>query len=310
MPSADGLPTIEELRTLLALADAEEQGAVAKSLGVDKSVVSRRLAVFREAADLLEPHGPRFTDRGREALPVVREIVRLYDEFGRWFHKRSEATRVLVVATGSFGAIRYLPRAVARFTERHPDWRVRVHVCRGRDRVRGVADRLYDLAVLTHTEDQIRFALPEGQRAGIRVEELASEELVAVAAAGSEFGTFLGKQPDPVALAALAGTELVGLDDQSGVRRAVEAAARQDGARLTFGPPAAGWLAAKEYARAGLGVALLPRGAARPEDTAGLVVRRVGGSVRVTDRVVYRAGDEPGPVDALRESLVEIARAG
>jgi DNA-binding transcriptional LysR family regulator len=93
------------------------------------------------------------------------------------------------------------------------------------------------------------------------------------------------------------------------VRRAVEAAARHEGARLTFGPPAAGWLAAKEYARAGLGVALLPRGAARPDD-AGLVVRRVGGPVRVTDRVVYRAGDGPVPVDALREALLEVARAG
>jgi DNA-binding transcriptional LysR family regulator len=308
MPSADGLPTIEELRTFLALAETEEQGAVAKTLGIDKSVVSRRLAVFREAADLLEPHGPRFTPRGRDAIPVVRELVRLYDEFGRWFRRRSDATRVLVVATGSFGAIRYLPRAVATFAQRHPDWRVRVHVCRGRDRVRGVVERLYDLAVLTHTEDQIRFALPEGQRDGVRIQEMASEELVAVAAVGSEFGTFLAKQPDPVALTTLASTELVGMDDQSGVRRAVEAAARQEGAKLTFGPPAAGWLAAKEYARAGLGVALLPRGAARPDDSAGLVVRRVGGSVRVTDRVVYRTGDEPGPIDALREALLEVAR--
>jgi DNA-binding transcriptional LysR family regulator len=59
------------------------------------------------------------TDKGRAALPAIRVLLRQHDQLAGWLNGRREHHQVLAIATGSFGARFYLPRALALFAEQH-----------------------------------------------------------------------------------------------------------------------------------------------------------------------------------------------
>jgi DNA-binding transcriptional LysR family regulator len=305
-------PAVEALRVLLAFSEQGEGKAVARSLGIDASGVSRRLRQFQKSG-LLAKAGPglTLTERGRQALPAVRELLRQYDQLARWLVERESAPRELSIATGSSGAAYYLPPVLALLKKRRPDWSVRGHVCRGRDRIRGVADGSFDLAVVSHDTDQVQAAAgATGGEGVVEVEHLVDHRLCLLAGrntpAGVTLGRFLESQAAP--LSCLAEFELVGLDARSGLRRQIEQRLRADGRALRFGPDAGGWQAAREYARHGLGVALIPLSMLEPTDRDNCVLRLLPDDCCVRDLLLRRQGEPGEGQAALRQALLEAAQ--
>ena len=196
-----------------------------------------------------------------------------------------------MVRVGVGGGLAATPfaRALAAFRIARPGVAVQVQVCRGRDRVRGVARGEFDLALVSHDEAQVRAA--GAGAAELRVETLREQSLVVAAAAGSDDGKKLAAWPAarPVSPALLAGRTLLGLDGQSGVRRQVDrsrTASGMPGRRATVFP--GGWAMALACARLGIGAAVLPADMVPPADAA-LVARPFLPDVRIADRVVWAA---------------------
>jgi DNA-binding transcriptional LysR family regulator len=300
-------PSMEDLRTFLLLVELGSVGAVSRRLGIDSSVVSRRLRNLRDRYALLQKHGGSLvlTDRGRELLPTVTALLLEYERLNSTLNRKASARRTLTVAIGVFGAVHLIPETVAFFLRQHTDWEVNVRVCRGRERIMGVADGRFDLAVLSHSIEQIRSLVSGSQ---IVVEPLQVKPFVIIARPESSAGIILGTLPANAAVTIrdLSGVLLVGLDDAAGARTQLERQALGAGIKLQFGLAAGGWLAAREYARHGLGAALIPAEALRDIDCDELVVRIVCHSLCLGDIILHRPVDLRG-IGLFRQVLAEKA---
>jgi DNA-binding transcriptional LysR family regulator len=306
-------PTIEALRALFLFAEEGESKTVGNLLGVHASGISRRLRPFRKAGLLKKMgSGLALTERGRQTLPALRCLLRQYDQLARWLKEQArEPPQALVVATGAPGAAYYLPPALALLRNRLPSCAVRVHVCRGRERIRGVADGSFDLAIVSHDADQVRMTAGTTEaEAGLQLEALADHSLCLLARQQTDEAQTLEQLPEEqtVLLTWLARFELVGLDPRSGLRRQLEQRLRAAGLQLRFGPDAGGWQAAREYARCGLGVALMPLSLLEPADRNTCVLRRLPSDVHVRDHLIRRHGDLNEGQEVLCQSLREAAR--
>lgn len=305
-------PTIEALRALLLFAEKGESKTVGSLLGVHASGISRRLRLFQEAG-LLKKIGPglALTVRGRQALPALRGLLRQYDQLSRWLKEPArEQPQALVVATGAAGAAYYLPPALALLRKRLPSCAVRVQVCRGRERIRGVADGSFDLAIVSHDADQVwTTAGTTEEQAGLEIETLADHSLCLLALQHTDAAETLGQLPEEqtVPLAWLARFELVGLDPHSGLRRQLEQRLRAEGLQLRFGPDAGGWQAARAYARHGLGVALMPLSLLEPADRNTCVLRLLPADLQVRDQLIRRRGELNEGQEILCQALREAA---
>lgn len=298
-------PTVEGLRTFALLADLLGEAEVARRLGVETSSVSRRLRPFRERYRLLEKRGGSLvlTDRGRALLPAVQALLQEYDNVAGLLRGRPSPGQRLTLAVGSFGAVWVAPEVVARFLREHPGTEVEARTCRGRERIQGVADGRYDLAIVSHSLVQIRAQL--GDRP-VSAQALAAAPFAVAARRGSPAGDALATVPDSdeVTVRELAPLPLVGLDEASGVRAELERQADAAGVRLRFGTGAGGWLAAREYARHGLGVGIVPVALIGRNDREDLVLRLLARALWPTDHLLYRPAEEDR-VGALRRVVVD-----
>jgi DNA-binding transcriptional LysR family regulator len=307
-------PSLELLQTLLLFVERGSVAAVSRTVRLDEAVISRRLGHLRDRYGLLSGRGRALalTEKGRDAVPLIRALLQQQDRLADWLKDRQPGPLVLTVATGHFAARFYLPGALARFAAEHPDWLVRVQVRRGRERVLGVADGTYDLAIVSHDATQIRLLAGSvlGTSACLSIEDLAEHALVLVARQGTRAGDALAQvsEGQTVPLARLVDLPLVGLDAQSGLRRQVEAHFRGRSPGLCFRFEAGGWEAVREYARHGLGAALLPVALLQPDDTNTLIVRPLEPVLRVRDAILLRDAPTTPHVGALREALFQAAR--
>jgi DNA-binding transcriptional LysR family regulator len=306
-------PSLELLNTLLAFAERGEVAAVAALIGLDPAVISRRLRELRLEYGLIVKQGRELvlTDKGRAALPAVRSMLRQHKQLTEWLKDRQAKPQALSIATGSFGARFYLPRALAQFQEQHPDWQVRVQIRRGRDRILGVADGTFDLAIVSHDATQIRAILGAARVApgALRSEPLAEHLLYLVAGKDTSFGAELARSLDGqmVPLSWLSAFPLVGLDPQSGIRRQLEAQVRGKSRELCFRFEAGGWEAAKEYARHGLGVAVLPFPLIGRDDRKDFIIRRLPLGIHIQDLLIER-DEKVGPAhEAMMLALTKAA---
>jgi DNA-binding transcriptional LysR family regulator len=302
-------PTLECLQTLLLFAEKKEAAAVAAELHVDPAVVCRRLKELRTRYGLLEKRGPgqALTRRGEEAVPAVRALLRQHEHLAEWLAGRQPRPQVLVVATGSLTSQLYLPRALALFAEQQPGWQVQVQVRRGRERILGTADGTFDLAVVSHDPGQVAAVLVAtfGEDARLEVEELGRECLCLIARKGTAAGERLARvlESQAVPPGRLADFDLIGLDAQSGIRRQLERGAVGAGRPLRFCQEAGGWAAARECAREGLGVAVVPLALLTRDDRKDLVIRLLPDDVGVRDFLICRPGAACPGHAALRQAL-------
>jgi DNA-binding transcriptional LysR family regulator len=194
---------------------------------------------------------------------------------------------VRVAVGGSFAGA--FPVALAAFREQYRTVAVRVQVCRGQERILGVARGEFDLALVTHTPEQVEFACSAPR---LRVETLREQPLVVAALATSEDGQRLRSCPEkqPIPPAELLQLSLLGLDGQSGVRRQLDRALRgaNVSGSLKFNLYPGGWATMLACARQGLGTAILPADRLAGSGAA-FVVRQLPPEFQVADRVVWLA---------------------
>jgi DNA-binding transcriptional LysR family regulator len=307
-------PSIEQLRAILMVDETGSLTAAAKELGVDQSVVSNRLRVFRGRQPLVRTRRNRveFTDKGRCALPAIRDLIRRYDRLKQFLADTHASPLVLRVASGTLASQCFLPRAIARFRRELPDWDVQTRVLRGAKRIAGVVDGSCDLAIVTHNRDQVGLAVRScrGSPAAIETSSLARQHFCVIARKKSpeaeQLRSVLAGQEIPLRM--LLRWTLVGLDTNSGVRRQLEQKFATEKSGLRFFGEAGGWLAVKEYARQGLGVGLVPLATLSREDPSDLVVRRLSGEVFIEYLLIHRKAADDTGVEKMKSALRDAAR--
>lgn len=306
-------PSIEALRALVLLADTGSVSEAAERLGVKQPVVSNRLKFFRSGEPLLRTRGNQveFTEKGQAALPAIRELVRRYDHLKQYLAGKREAPNLLRIATGSSASQFYLARAIALLRERLPDWKIETQVARGENRILGVADGTYDLAVVSHDRLQIETLLhaAHGTEHTVAIGELGRQPLCVIARTSTEEAESLrpvlaGHQ---VPLEMLCRWRIVGLDRQSGVRRQIEQRFATSDDRPQFGSEAGGWLAVKEYVRQGLGVGLVPLALLSREDSERFVIRRLASDIFIGYRLIHRQGSDNLGLTEMKNTLHQAA---
>ncbi len=309
-------PTIDAIRALVAFADAGNSvSEAARRLKSSQPVVSVKLRVFqagdRPRAVLLERDADgrslRLTEAGQHALPVMREMVRQYDQLFLHLKGEAESPRQVRVAVGAFGAEFLLPPVIAKIMassgkDSSATFTVRTSVMRGRDRIIGVAEGKYDVAIVSHTPEQVRETLRDARIREQSVECQPLLRLPMIVAAGRDTAAGIeldrAKKSKPLPLEMLTQWPLVGPDQNSGIRRRLEAAL-PDPQLLSFATEGGGWTAAREFARYGIGVAIIPEKVIGAHDRDAFVSRRLDERFELEEFIVLRAGKTTDAINQL-----------
>ncbi len=311
----DDAPSVDALQALLAFVETGGVAASAEALDLPQPTMSRRLQVFQrrdaagEAILVRRGRNLKLTDKGHAALPAIRELVRQYDQLQRFLRGAPAAVQVLRVGLGSFGAQHYLARALAHLRSRQVACEIQPEVLRGQDRILGMVEGRFDMALVTHDPRQIQtiVAASSNRKAALAAEPLATHAFCVLAKLGtplaSELRAAAANRPAPLGL--LARSVFVGLDPQSGIRLQLEAEFHKLGQPLKFAgdTTAGGWGAAKEYTRHGLGPAIIPLSALAAGDEQSFAVRRLPDRFSVTDYVIRRGGPADGVEGELLRAL-------
>jgi DNA-binding transcriptional LysR family regulator len=310
------LPSIEQLRTFLFVADTGIQTEAGKLLGVKQPDVSRRLKQLnklcqQDPVTYSDGNRVRLTTRGREILPAIRSFVLRYDDLKSSLLGKRPATQILRVASGSSASQFYLARAIALFRQQTPDWTVETRATRGESRVTSVVDGSMDLAIVSHDRLQVEMAVRAAgfAESAVCIEEFARQGLCVIAAKESseaaELKRFLKGQQVPVRM--LCRWSLIGLDQRSGVRRQIEQMFATSRERPRFTSEAGGWLAVKQYVTEGLGVGLLPLALLTPDDLGDLIVSGLSSDITIRYSLVYRQDADPAGLQPLKMCLKKAA---
>jgi DNA-binding transcriptional LysR family regulator len=219
--------SIAALRTVREVARLGSLSAAAERLGYTQSAISRQVALAEQAAGraLFErhPRGVRLTEAGaivvRRGEVVLSELERVHQEL-----EELEVRPIQRLRIGAFSTAlaELVPRALAVYSERHPEARVALREGTSPRLIRSLSQGRIDLAVLTAPlepvagielttliEDQLFVAVSRGSplatRATVRGEELARQRWIS---ADTEPGSTLlgawvtpGVEPDVAYLA-------------------------------------------------------------------------------------------------------------
>lgn len=305
-------PTIESLRALAMFVETGGVRAAARRLGTSQPVVTRKLNAFKKGGNcgaiLLAERGQslELTDAGHGAMPLIRELLRQYDQLLDYTRGESSSIHRVVFATGHFGAEYYLPRVLDPQLSR--EIRMEIRVVRGRERILGVADGRFDLGLVSHAaSDVIQILRDERTSAeAIEIEPLHAQLMVIIASPETMAGKELQAMPieRSVPISRLRSWELLGLDQDSGVRRQLETHFSH-GERICFLTEGGGWSAARELSRRKLGVGVVPLATLSLADQKEFVVRRLSGRFAIEKSVIYRTQElSPGSQRVLKQLKV------
>ena len=264
---------LQQLRTLIAIADEGGLSAAARALRISQPAVTKQLQRLEQelGTTLLLRSSQRqanFTPSGERVLAFARDTVdsvaRLHEQLALL---REVTPGSLTLAASTIPGEHLLPGLLAAFHARHPDVQLRSTV----------ADTDQVARQLLAAEADIGFvgALPKGA-GDLRLERLVSDEIVLVLPPGHP----LTHRPSLVP-ADLAGWPLILREEGSGTRRSVERALaaaglslRREDVILVLGSTQAVLQAVAQ----GLGVGFASTLAAAPAQAAGhLACVRVAG---------------------------------
>ncbi len=195
--------------------------------------------------------------------------------------------------------------------ESNPELEIEVQATRGAERIAGVLDGRFDVAILSHDRLQIEMAqlADSTNSASLVIEELAEHPFCVIAAnqtsEAKQLSEILSSHEVPVEM--LSRFRLIGLDRSSGQRRQLERAFANRPERLHFGVNAAGWSAVKEYAKHGLGVGIVPLAVLSPEDRETLLIRKLQSDVSAKYRMIHREGTNSRHIMPMQSALVTSA---
>lgn len=263
-PPPAALPDLSTvwLRTFLDVARHGSFTVAARELGWTQSAVSRQVSALEAAlggAPLFDrlPRGVRPTAEGRALLPYAEEVLaRLHRAAGELAALRDGTggpLRIGAFATADAGLV---PRALARFRDRHPG----VTLTHEEGRTPALLSRLteggLDLAVVSTTGG----ALPDGAH---DLHHLLDETLYVALPAGHP----LAAEPE-LRLPRLAAEDWI--SGSPHIEGSLLRLALRHGFRPRVAHVVAEWTAKQGYVAAGLGIALIPQLAAesaRPDIT-------------------------------------------
>lgn len=305
----DQSPKIEDFRVLLALAEHHTEKAAAAALGITQPDVNRGLKKFREGTVFVETEKNRvhLTQAGRDAIPAVRNLLRIYDHLEQFRHGQVERPCKLTIGVGATASQFFLARALVMMHEKLPGYEIATRVARGKDRIAGVMTGVFDLAIVTHSQLQIRNLTQSLGQENLKICELSPLNLCVVTGknttAAQQLQGLRGTRRVPLSM--LGQWRIAGLDSDSGIRQQLEERLADGASRGRFGPQAGGWLGVKEFVKQGKFVGLVPLGLLNREDEQTLVIRRLDDSA-IAHRVIHRAG----PVDhGIEEAKAVLRRA-
>jgi DNA-binding transcriptional LysR family regulator len=276
------------LRTFLAVVEAGNYSLAAATLHMTQPAVSQQIHALEEqlgGTKLFRRDGQRMvpTHAGEELLVSARELVQMAEraEQNILSLRGQVAGRVVVGCTASTGE-RLLPRLLAAFHEQYPAVGLEMVVAPAEELLDGLGERRLALALL---EEQQR-------RRGFEAVALGDEQLVLLAPTGHP----LLKQ-DQVPPGVLRELPLALPRPGSPMRRAIEEALRRRGVLVAELQPALesdSVTALLQAARAGLGLALVPRSCA-PTRGEGVGAVDLGGQPILLEWFVVRARERSGP---------------
>jgi DNA-binding transcriptional LysR family regulator len=295
--------------TFVTLIHKEGDAAgAAEELGINQPSMSKRLAFLQHSGRILkrpwlERQGKqwRATSEGRRVLPAVEELLRRYEQLTTFVE--AAAHPGLAVACGQEALTGILLPAVQRFRREHPEIRVRLATPRGEKRIEGVANGLFDLALVADDADRVRVTA----RRPLVVEELLDDPLVLAYPENSPWAEVFEKLPEKnVSGRMLVGLPLVLQEHDAAIREQFETKCREAGVwrQIEVAAEVSGWRAVLACVEAGLGTGLLPRSLAARNTR--LMVRTLQASLTPPNRVRLIARTQPGTEEVdLTESALE-----
>jgi LysR family transcriptional regulator, low CO2-responsive transcriptional regulator len=252
------VPTLNQLRTFLAVADHGSVRAAAEELVVTQAAVSAVLSGLQRSlgCQLVRPDGRgiELTSAGQTYARYVRRAIGLLDEAARAAAAAADPERgELRVAAMTTAAEQIMPALLSRFRQQHPHVGVLLEAG-NRDRISALLDRReVDLAL---------GGRPEPHRE-VRVQAVRPHQLLVVASPERA-----ASAPAANLAAWLADQTWLLREPGSGTRAATEGLlAELDIAPLTL--TVGSNVAIRESARVGLGITLISGEAVEPELAAG-----------------------------------------
>jgi DNA-binding transcriptional LysR family regulator len=237
-------------------------------------------------------------------------VVQDYDQLLACLKGRKSVPQLVRVGLGGFASEYYLPRLLALMREAGANFEVQATVARGEERILRTARGEFQLAVVTHDPPLVDRIVTDacGPRVRLVVEPLAEQPMCVVSKRSTAEAHELDAiSPDqPVPLSKLRDWDLVGLDVRSGIRRQLE---RQfpSSSDLQFVAEGGGWPAARECARLGLGVAIVPTATLSLTDRRDFIIRRAPERFMVADYLIYRDQKLSSAVVTVKELLQQAA---
>lgn len=200
--------------------------------------------------------GRRFvlTDEGRRMLPLAEEQAQRWSEFIE--SAATDRAAGVTVACGNEAAGGVVLAAATQFRRQHPNAGLRVAVVRGKQRIEGVVNKRYDLALVTDNPVGVR----ETARRPVIVESLAEDELVLACAVRSPWANTFTASERAVAVDEVTAWPLVLPESDSAIRKCWDELLRRrsPSALPTVAIEVGGWRVLLGYVLAGFGVGLLP----------------------------------------------------
>lgn len=238
---------LTHLRSFVAIAETGGFGRAATALHVSQSTVSQhvRLLEKRLGKPLVERHGrsTRFTQAGERLLVEARRILAVHDDALDRFDALLGTT--VVIGSTETAAEQVLPTLLAGLRAALPERQVQFHIDRSTQMIDGVTRGTLDLAVILGFPGEIPWR------------QVGSLELAWFSAADAN--------PRPGEDYASGGhVPLVAYVEPCGMRQRAMAALGEAGATVDLAAESTSIEGVLAAARAGLGVAVLPRGGAGP----------------------------------------------
>ena len=290
------LPSVRQLRAFVAVYDSGQLSAAAEALSLTQPAVT---VLLRELEARLgvrlfdrSTRSLRRTEAAAEAIGYARRALAEMQALsgGMAALARGERGRLRIAATSTV-AQTLLPAAVRRYLDRYPGIELQIDDCAPGEFAERVLAGHVDLGLGTL----------EGPTPGRAQRVVRRDHLAAIAPAGPRFA------PDrPLTWKQLAAWPVITVRPGYGVRRRIDAAAREAGADLRIAHEVSLLTTAVALAAAGLGVAVVPGSVFAPARHPELVARRlVRPLVERDTAVVFKSDRSLSPAARAFAELLE-----
>ncbi|ALC14641.1 hydrogen peroxide-inducible genes activator [Sphingopyxis sp. 113P3] len=280
---AENLPTLRQLRYLVALAEAGSFTRGAALAGVSQPSFSQQIQMLETLlGDRVVERGGRahLTPLGRDAVAAARRVLAEADAFAALAARRAEGRLAGTIRLGVSPTLGpyILPQMVARLHATHPSLKVLVREGQPGAVIEQLAQGRHDVALVQLPVDD----------PGLHVERLFREPMFLAMATDDPLRDVRAIRPEH-----LAGRGLLTLQPEYRMSTQVAALAERAGASVLSDYEGTSLDAIRQMAGMGMGLALLPQLYVRQEirDDGDVVVRPFAGGRLYRDiGLVWRSG--------------------